>query len=44
MSPGEVWWLVRAKMPEEAYVREDEKADLYRMLKEAKAREAAQNG
>jgi DNA anti-recombination protein RmuC len=38
MSPGQVWWVIRAKMPKEALKRKDTQADLYRLLKEAKAK------
>lgn len=40
MSPGEVWWLVRARMPKAAQKRGQD-AELYRMLKEAKAKDEA---
>lgn len=44
MMPGQVWWLVEAKMPKAARRDDEEMRELVRMVKEAKAKEAAANG
>jgi len=38
MSPGQVWWLVRAKQKSKDTPDANRNADLYRLLKEAKAK------
>jgi hypothetical protein len=43
MTAGEFWWLYRAKMPTLPKPTVEGMADVRRMVKEAKAKEAAQN-
>jgi len=38
LSPGQAWWIVRAKMPKDAAEHADNMSSLYRFHKEAKAR------
>lgn len=42
LSPGQVWWIIEAKTPPEKQQRADGLDHAYRMLKEAKAKEAVQ--
>ena len=37
MPPGEVWWLIEAKLPPEQKGRADDMAELYDLLKKEKA-------
>lgn len=39
MTPGQVWWLVEAKTPEDVKTRGKEMAQVVQMVKAAKARE-----
>lgn len=41
MAPGELWWLIDAKMPEGDGAAPDDLEDLYQALKAAKAAEVA---
>jgi len=38
MPPGQLWWLIRARLPKKAQSKQQANGSLYRMLKEAKAR------
>lgn len=40
MAPGQVWWVVEDKMPPEAVSRESDRAEVRKMIKAAKAKEA----
>ena len=44
LPPGQVWWIIDAKTPEVVKTRGDDMAEVRRMFKAAKAKEAAQNG
>lgn len=39
LAPGQAWWVVAAKMPKSVTEAHNSRARLYRLLKEAKAKE-----
>lgn len=44
MAPGEVWWVVEAHKSASQVGGSDDKAELYRLLKESQAKELAMKG
>jgi len=44
MAPGQVWWLIEDMMPKAAIKRPQEMQEVFKMVKQSKAKEkAAQN-
>ncbi len=41
LTPGQVWWIIEAKMPKSVKTRGEDMAELRKMVKAAKAKEAA---
>lgn len=41
MAPGQVWWMIDAKMPKQATQKQEDLREMVKLLKEAKAQEAA---
>lgn len=44
LSPGQVWWIIDAKTPEKTKTHGRDMAEVRRMVKAAKSKEAARNG
>lgn len=44
LPPGQCWWILNDVMPPEVRQDEDERGELLRMLREAQAKERAENG
>jgi len=42
LTPGQVWWIIEAKTPETVKTRGDDMAEVRKMVKAAKAKEAAE--
>jgi hypothetical protein len=40
IPPKQVWWVIEAKMPEQAKTRRSDLAEVVKMVKTAKAKEA----
>ncbi len=41
IPPTQIWWIIEAKMPEKAKTRHSDMSELAKMVKAAKAKEAA---
>jgi|TARA_R110000822_G_scaffold281165_1_gene402824 hypothetical protein len=44
MTPGQVWWLITAKIPKEAASAASDRSKVSEMIRAAKAKEALENG